>query len=144
MAKLIAILIVALICEAVGVVFLSKGLKQLPALGPVNIPNVLGMVKSGLTNPNIVLGVFFEALFFSGLLILMSRGDVSFVWPLTALGFGLTTLAARFLLHEEVSPVRWLGVAFIILGAGLITYSEKVKVQENAAPPPPATAERVP
>ena len=57
----------------------------------------------------------------------MSRGDVSFIWPLTSLGFVLTTLMARFVLHESVSPLRWMGVCLIVLGAGVITYTEKVK-----------------
>jgi len=59
---------------------------------------------------------------------------VSFVWPLTALGFVLTTIAAKCWLHEEVSLLRWGGVLLIVLGAGLITYSEKVL---EAKPPAP-------
>ena len=73
-----------------------------------------------------------ETLFFGCLLFLMKHGDVSFVWPLTALGFVLTTLAAKYILHEHVSALRWMGVALIVLGAGVITYTEKIK-------PKPAT-----
>jgi uncharacterized membrane protein len=68
----------------------------------------------------------------------MSRGDVSFVWPLTALSFVMTTLAAKLFLHEHVSGVRWCGVLLIILGAGVITYTEKVK--QSAAKGPAATS----
>ena len=35
-------------------------------------------------------------------------------------------------LHEQVSTVRWLGVMLIMLGAGLISYSEHQK--EKASP----------
>ncbi len=69
----------------------------------------------------------------------MSMGDVSFVWPLTSLGFVLTTLAARFILKEEVPPSRWCGVLLIMLGACLIIWSEKVKgprASRNLLPPP--------
>ena len=72
----------------------------------------------------------------------MSRGDVSFVWPLTSLGFVLTTLAAKLVLREEVSLLRWFGVCLIVLGAGVITYTEKHKsksVAAEAKSPPPAT-----
>jgi drug/metabolite transporter (DMT)-like permease len=37
-------------------------------------------------------------------------------------------------MHETVSPLRWLGVCLIVLGAGVITYTEKVKPQSE----PPA------
>ena len=70
----------------------------------------------------------------AGILILMSKGDVSFIWPLTSLGFVLTTLAARFILGETVSPVRWLGVFLIMLGACLIIWSEKSRENPGLAP----------
>jgi uncharacterized membrane protein len=63
----------------------------------------------------------------------MSRGEVSFVWPLTSLTFVFSTVAARFYLREEVDPLRWAGVMLIVCGAGLITYTEKKK--DTAVPP---------
>jgi drug/metabolite transporter (DMT)-like permease len=127
MPKLIAILLVALVLEAVGVVYLSKGLRQVGEVQTVSGAEIVRVVIRGLTNGNLILGVFFEALFFVGLLILMSRADVSFIWPLTALGFVITTLAAKYVLHEQVSSMRWAGVVFIMMGAGLITWSEQFK-----------------
>jgi drug/metabolite transporter (DMT)-like permease len=96
-------------------------------LKTVNVQEVARAVRAGLTNPQILLGVFFEALFFGCLLILMTRSDISFLWPLTGLSFVFATLAAMWFLHEEVSPVRWFGVVFIMIGAVLISYSERQK-----------------
>jgi drug/metabolite transporter (DMT)-like permease len=127
MLKIISILLVALVLEAVGVVYLSKGLRQVGEVQTVSVAEISRVIKKGLGNANIILGVFFEALFFVGLLILMSRADVSFIWPLTALGFVITTLAAKYVLHEQVSSLRWAGVVFIMMGAGLITWSEQFK-----------------
>ena len=132
MAKLVIILVIGLILEAVGVVFLSKGLKQIGEASQINVSEVLRLIGRGITNWNVVLGVVCEAAFFGTLLFLMSKGDVSFVWPLTSLGFVLTTLAAKFILHEHVSFLRWGGVFLIVAGAALITYSEKVAPKKNA------------
>jgi drug/metabolite transporter (DMT)-like permease len=132
MAKLVIILVIGLILEAVGVVFLSKGLKQIGEISQINFGEVSRLVIRGATNANILLGVALEAGFFGTLLYLMSRGDVSFVWPLTSLGFVLTTLAAKFILHENVSALRWGGVFLIVAGAGLITYSEKLQPKKSA------------
>ncbi len=129
-AKLIVVLVIAMVFEAVGVVFLSKGLKEIGTISKPSFSEIARVVGLGITNKNILLGVFFEALFFAGLLTLMSKGDVSFVWPLTSLGFVLTTLAARFFLNEHVPPMRWAGVLLIMLGAGLITYSEQVRTKK--------------
>lgn len=139
MTKILAILIAGLVCEAIGVVFLSKGLKQIGEVRQVNAAEIWRAVKAGVTNGNILLGVALEAAFFVALLVLLSRSDVSFIWPLTAMGFVLTTLTAKFVLQEEIPPLRWLGVLLIMLGAGIITYTEKVKERSRAeAPPAPA------
>jgi drug/metabolite transporter (DMT)-like permease len=127
MTKLLLILVVGLFFEAVGVIYLNRGLKQVGDIRTVSIPEITRVAKRGLTNHNVLLGVLFEAIFFGCLLVLMSRADVSFIWPLTALGYLLTTLAARFILREQVSPLRWSGVMLIMMGAALVTWSEKEK-----------------
>lgn len=127
MSRLILVLLTGLCLEAIGVVFLSRGLKEIGEMERVSVAEVLRLIRAGFTNVPLLVGVGFEAAFFGCLLYLMSRGDVSFIWPLTSLGFVLTTLMARFVLHESVSPLRWMGVCLIVLGAGVITYTEKVK-----------------
>ena len=140
MTKILAILIAGLVCEAIGVVFLSKGLKQIGEVKQVNAAEIWRIVKAGGTNANILLGVALEAAFFAALLVLLSRSDVSFIWPLTAMGFVLTTLPAKFLLQEEIPPMRWLGVLLIMLGAGLITWTEKAKERERKPTDPQPAA----
>ncbi|PAW84052.1 MAG: hypothetical protein B9S33_12565 [Pedosphaera sp. Tous-C6FEB] len=140
MTRILAILIAGLICEAIGVVFLSKGLKQVGEVKQVTAGEIWRVVKAGIANPNILLGVALETVFFVALLVLLSRSDVSFIWPLTAMGFVLTTLTAKFLLQENIPPMRWLGVLLIMLGAGIITWTEKVK-ELQAKPPAPARTE---
>ena len=135
MAKFILILLVALMFEAVGVVFLSGGLKQIGEVKQVNVAEIIGVIKRGITNRDILIGVFFEAIFFGALLYLLSQKDVSLIWPLTAMGFVVTTFAAKIFLHEQVSGLRWAGVCLIVAGAALITYSEKMK---KPVPPEPA------
>ena len=127
MAKLLLILLVGLVFEATGVVLLKKGITQIGEVKKINVSEVLRVAKAGVTNSNVLLGVLFEALFFGCLLILMSESDISFLWPMTALSFVMTTFAARLFLSEQVSPVRWAGVILIMLGAALISYSEHDK-----------------
>ena len=141
MFRLLIVLFFGLLLEAVGVVLLSKGIKELGDLAQVSVGEVARFIGRGATNRHILLGVAFEAGFFGCLLFLMSRGDVSFVWPLTALSFVLTTLAAKLFLHEQVSGLRWCGVLLIILGAGVITCTEKVK---NRAKKQPAAVSLLP
>jgi len=137
MARLLVILIIGLMLEAFGVVYLSKGLKQIGEPAQINAAEVRRLVARGVTNGNILLGVLMETLFFITLLVLLKFWDVSLVWPLTSLGFVLTALAAKYIRHEEISTMRWTGVILIVLGAVLVGYSEKLKA---IAPGPPASS----
>jgi uncharacterized membrane protein len=127
MTKVILILLVALVLEAVGVVFLSAGLKQIGEVKSVSAVGIARIIKRGITNSKILLGVLLETIFFIFLLVLLKQNDVSLIWPLTSLGFVLTAFSAKFILHEQVTSTRWIGVALIVVGASLVSWSEKNK-----------------
>ena len=129
MVKLLLILFIGLVFESTGVVLLKKGMTGIGEVQTNSATALLRVVRQGITNPQILLGVFFEALFFVCLLVLMAKSDISFLWPLTALSFVFATLAAMWFLHERVSAIRWAGVVFIMLGAALISYSEHSKAK---------------
>ena len=136
MTKLILVLLVGLMCEAVGVVFLSKAIKEIGEVKQVSTSEIWRLVKSGATNSKMLAGIALEAVFFGVLLYLMSQADLSFVWPMTALSFVFTTIAAKVILKEQVSGLRWSGVVFIMVGAAMITLSEKMKPKPVAESAP--------
>ncbi len=135
MGKLLTILLIGLFFESTGIVLLKRGMNQIGQVEQVNVKEVTRILIAGVTNSSILLGVFFQALFFACLLILMSKSDISFLWPLTALSFVFATFAAIWFLHERVSNVRWLGVILIMAGAALISYSEHRKAPPANSPP---------
>src|SRR5260370_32742437 len=103
MAKLIIILLIALVFEAVGVVWLSLGLKQIGPVQSVSGAEIARVVVRAITNRDFLLGVLFETVFFILLLTLLKTCDVCLLWPLTSLGFAITTLAPTYLRHEQVT-----------------------------------------
>lgn len=139
MTRILVVLAIALVFEALGVVILKRGIDQITAREKarqggeikVSLPVVLRLVGHGFVNSAVLLGVVFEAIFFAGLLILMGHKDISFIWPLTSLSMVMTTLAAIVLLGEKVSGTRWAGVVMMMLGAALITWSEQKKEAER-------------
>ena len=127
MQKLLAFLLFALVLEAMGVVYLSKGLKEIGEPANLAPREIARLVLRGVGNANVLLGVAMETAFFIMLIVLLKRHDVSLIWPLTSLGFVLTTLAAKFIGHEQIPLLRWSGVALIVLGAALVGWSENLK-----------------
>ena len=135
MLKLLVILLIGLAFESAGVVLLKKGMTQIGELNRVSVAEVVRVFKAGAASPHVLVGILFEAIFFGCLLALMSKSDISFLWPLTALSFVFATFAAMIFLGEKVSGLRWGGVILIMLGAALISYSEKSKNPEAISTP---------
>jgi drug/metabolite transporter (DMT)-like permease len=133
MIKQLTVLMGGLVLEAIGVVLLSKGLKTLGTPDHYTVPDLLRFAGRAVSSAPILIGVAFEAGFFGCLLYLMSRASISFIWPLTSMGPVLTTAAAYFILREPVSALRWAGVLLMVIGALVITYTEKV--QRQTSPP---------
>jgi len=132
MMRMLAVMAVGLVLEAIGVVLISKGQKELHTVFRLEFGVLWRLAIEAVTNRNLVLGVAFEAGFFGCLLYLLSRADVSFVWPLMSLSLVVTTFTAKWLLHEHVSPLRWAGVCLIMLGAVVVTFSEGQKDPQRA------------
>ncbi len=68
----------------------------------------------------ILLGVailIVEVLLYSGALRFLA---VSTAFPITSLSFVMVTLLSRWLLGEQVTPLRWAGVGLILVGTSLI------------------------
>jgi uncharacterized membrane protein len=53
-------------------------------------------------------------------LALLSLADLSFVLPVTAIGYVLAALFGKLFLHEDVTTRQWLGTVLIFVGTALV------------------------
>jgi drug/metabolite transporter (DMT)-like permease len=59
----------------------------------------------------------------------VSKLDISYVYPVTALNYVVITLGGMWLLGESVSKGRWAGILIVILGVGLMHTSAQEREQ---------------
>jgi drug/metabolite transporter (DMT)-like permease len=71
-------------------------------------------------DPFIALGIALLILALLTRLALLSRADLSFVLPVTAIAYVVSALLGKIFLHERVSPERWIGIVLICLGTLLV------------------------
>jgi drug/metabolite transporter (DMT)-like permease len=76
---------------------------------------------AALFNPWVALGVSLLIVWLISQMTLLSWADLSYVLPMTSVGYVLAALAGRFFLHEEISPGRWIGIALIMGGVALVS-----------------------
>jgi drug/metabolite transporter (DMT)-like permease len=55
---------------------------------------------------------------------ILSKIDLSVALPLASIGYILIPAAAIFFLHEHILPMRWMGLALIMLGIYFVSQSQ--------------------
>jgi hypothetical protein len=114
---LIAIMIVA---GPVGNLLIAKGMRQAGALKFWPLPELLYGFVRVFETPTIWIGIASLITFIVANMLALSLADYSFVQPAAALGYGVVAVLGYFVLHEYVSPLRWVGIAAICFGVAFV------------------------
>ena len=116
MIKTYAVLLLFLALKAGGNSSMAWGMKHVPEQMSMNP----ALYLRAMLNPYVALGI--AALIFALLtrMALLSLADLSFVLPVTAIGYVFSVFIGKVFLHETVSHQRWLGTLLIFVGAMLV------------------------
>ena len=102
---------------AINIVFLATG-QMLWKLGMNKMDgfNIVSMMLS----PYIISGVVLYGLATLLWLYILSKEELSLVYPLQSITYVLGIILAIFVFRENVSLLRWVGIATIVAGATLV------------------------
>jgi uncharacterized membrane protein len=73
-----------------------------------------------LFRPYVALGVLLLILWLLLRMALLSWADLSYVVPVTSIGYALTAFAGQVFLHEAIDWKRWTGIGLIVAGVALV------------------------
>jgi uncharacterized membrane protein len=119
--RLALILVAAILLQAGGNTCLSLGMKHVASLAATHPDEWLTAVASPLNVTGVLLLIAFFALF----TIALARADLSVVVPIISFEIVLNVALAQWLIHEDVSPIRWAGAALVTCGVALVALSSK-------------------
>jgi uncharacterized membrane protein len=122
----IAILLLVIFLKPFSNLFLAWGMKAMPA-AQVSM-NPLFYIKA-MFAPLVALGILMQAFWMLFRMKLLSLADLSYVLPVTAVGYVITTLLGRIFLHEQVSTQRWIAVLLIFVGTTLVGSTRRVNTK---------------
>ncbi len=114
-----------------GDCLVSIGMKHAGSVSLHDLPGMLLVVF----RPEVALGVLFLMAFFACYMAALSWADLTYVMPTTSVSFILLTLVAKFVLHENVSLARWMGVVLISIGVGVVTQGPALTHPSEAREP---------
>ncbi|HMF67842.1 MAG TPA: hypothetical protein VK602_09570 [Phyllobacterium sp.] len=112
--------LVVILSNVLGNFALSLGMKA----------HAVAVVSSGMMpyvraffSPMVLLGVSLLILWMLSRMALMSWADLSFVLPITSIGYVMSALMGKFFLDEHISSQRWAGTLLIVAGIALVSFT---------------------
>jgi uncharacterized membrane protein len=112
--KLLTLFVVA--TNVLGNVSLSWGMKHQNAELGLSPWTYIRLIFS----PWVLLGTMLLILWLLSRMTLLGWADLSYVLPVTAMGYVLTALVGRYFLGEAISCQGWAGTALIVAGIVLV------------------------
>jgi drug/metabolite transporter (DMT)-like permease len=114
--RVCAVVLLFVALKAVGNLSLAWGMKHFPqTMSADPLPYLKAMF-----DPFVAFGVGAFILALLVRMALLSVADLSFVVPVTAIGYFAAAFLGKTFLHESVSGQRWLGTVLIFLGAAVV------------------------
>ena len=111
-----------------GDYFLKRGLPD-----SVHLSKPLEYIAA-LFQPLVALGVLLLIVWQLSRMALLSWADLSYVLPVTSIGYVVVALIGKVLLHESITGRRWAGIVLIVAGVALVGGSAPSTVPRKAAP----------
>ena len=115
-----SLLFTSILLAAVGQLLMKCGMRIIGVFSITSLPEKL-------------IPIFFNPYVFSGLscfvissviwLVILSRTDLSLVYPMVSIAYIVVVFLSWIILKENVTALRWIGVAIICLGVYLISRS---------------------
>jgi multidrug transporter EmrE-like cation transporter len=104
-----------------GQLCLKAGMDQVGELSAGSVSTIVQTIFHVLTTPLVFIGLAFYVMGAAFWLVVLSKLDLSLAYPMLALTYILTPLAAQFILGEQVPTLRWLGVGIIFAGVVVVS-----------------------
>ncbi|QXE20576.1 SMR family transporter [Clostridium sp. 001] len=118
---MIVLILISVFLGAIGQVLVKYGVVNLNLNFTIKylIPSILSILK----NLPVMLGIISYGLSFLLWIKVLSKVELSYAYPMVSLGYIITMVFSYFMFKENISFIRILGVAFIMLGVILVSRS---------------------
>ena len=105
----VALVIMATFIGSMGAIFMKKGSDKFKL-----------SLKKIIKNYNLIIGVALYVISAAFFIFALRLGELSFVYPLVATSYIWASLLSVKFLGEKMNPIKWVGIAIIIVGVTFI------------------------
>lgn len=120
-------LALVIISQPLGNLSLTVGMKHRELASP-------GDYLTAIFSPYVAVGIVLLIVWLLSRMALLSWADLSYVLPLTAVGYIITAAMGRLVLNEQISVSRWSGTLLIVAGTALVGMTDSRTTPEESRP----------
>ena len=117
------LLVVSVGFAIAGQLTLKAAMDQIGRIGQTEIAAPLETIGRAAREPRLWAGLTLFGISSLFWLVVLSRVPLSVAYPFVGISYIFVVAFARYVHHEHVPPVRWLGVAVVALGIAIIGLS---------------------
>ena|SRR3974390_3403409 len=116
------LILVDVMLNVTGQLSLKHGMSKFGNFS-VSLETLPPIFMQAAANPYVLMGLVCYGMGFMVWLIVLSKAEVSYAYPLISLGYVFTAILARSLFGEAVTATRMMGICVTCLGVFLIARS---------------------
>lgn len=114
------LLVISISLAVIGQLMMKQGMMM---FGTFPVKELITRLIPMFFQPFVFVGIMCFCLSSVFWLVILSRIDLSFAYPLVSVGYIVVALFSFFVFKENVSFIRWLGIITICAGVFLISRS---------------------
>jgi multidrug transporter EmrE-like cation transporter len=116
----IALILLSITIAVGGQLLLKVGMNKI-GVDPTGLAEIKTLFVGVIKSPVVILGLLCYVLSAAIWLVVLSAVDLSFAYPFIGFTYVLVLVLSKFVLKEDVNPIRWIGAAVITAGVVLIS-----------------------
>ncbi len=122
MNRYIPLILTGVLLNAAAQLALKKGMSSIGHF-QFSVENIVPIALRVAVSPFVMAGLVCYVVSVVVWLLVLSRVEVSYAYPLLSVGYIVTAFAGKYFFNEALTPVRWAGIIVICIGVYLITRS---------------------
>jgi len=104
-----------------GQLLLKTGIDRIGISGFGSMKSLIGLFSGIIKSPMVITGLFLYLISAAIWLVVLSTVDLSFAYPFIGFTYVMVLVLSKFILKEEVNPLRWAGAFIITVGVVVIS-----------------------
>ena len=122
MARYLPLIVFGVLLNASAQLALKQGMRRIGYFD-FAVENLGRILLAVAASPHILAGLACYGVSVAVWLLVLSRVEVSFAYPMLSIGYVVTALAGHAFFHEPLGVARWSGIVVICAGVWLVTRS---------------------